>query len=356
MPTSTLTTAGTPYEAWHKQKPDISNFCVFGCTAYVHVQKDKRTGIGSHMQKCIFVGYPQDYKGWRFYNPVTRRFIISERAEFDERYYPGLKRTNTGPPTFDPPPDHNAGGDEDKYVDDPFAPAPHIPQPDVASRPVTPDPPADLDNRRTPSPVPPPSPPGRRYPARTRKQTGEWWVLPQKPKKVIESDTSEEEDDDDGRVDLSEVEEAHSAQDSEPLSFAQACKRNDAAEWRKAAQTEMDWHHQNGTWELIDAPPGANIIPCKWVFKVKRNADGSVERYKARLVAKGFKQRPGFDYSETFSPTYRPATIRLIFALAAQHDMHLRSVDITSAFPLGDLDEVVLMRQAEGFQVGGPNC
>ena len=58
--------------------------------AYIHLQKDKRTGIGSHMEKAIFVGYLEGYKAWRFYNPITKRFVISERAEFDERYYPGL--------------------------------------------------------------------------------------------------------------------------------------------------------------------------------------------------------------------------------------------------------------------------
>ena len=62
----------TPYEIWHCKKPDISHLQVWGCTAYVHVQKDKCTGIGSHMEKCIFIGYPDGYKGWMFYNPTTK--------------------------------------------------------------------------------------------------------------------------------------------------------------------------------------------------------------------------------------------------------------------------------------------
>ena len=73
----------TPYELWHHKKPDVSHLRIWGCTAYAHVQKDKRTGIGSYMEKCVFVGYPDGYKGWTFYNPTTKRTVISERAEFD---------------------------------------------------------------------------------------------------------------------------------------------------------------------------------------------------------------------------------------------------------------------------------
>ena len=134
-------------------------------------------------------------------------------------------------------------------------------------------------------------------------------------------------------------------------------KRPDGPRWKEAAASEMTNHWSNGTWELVELPPGAKVIDSKWVFDIKRNADGSIERYKARLVAKGFSQRPGFEYSldATFSPTYRPATLRLILALAAKHGLKLHSVDITHAFILGDLEETVYMRQPEGFHEGGPN-
>ena len=73
----------TPYQLWTGTKPDVSHLHVWGCTAYVHIQKDKREGLGSHMEKCVFIGYPQGYKGWKFYNPTTKKTIISERADFD---------------------------------------------------------------------------------------------------------------------------------------------------------------------------------------------------------------------------------------------------------------------------------
>lgn len=74
----------TPYERWFGKKPDVSYLRIWGCTAFVHIQRDKHVGIGSHMEKGLFIGYPDGYKAWRFYNPTTRRFSVSERAEFDE--------------------------------------------------------------------------------------------------------------------------------------------------------------------------------------------------------------------------------------------------------------------------------
>ncbi|MGH7238798.1 MAG: hypothetical protein ACREHG_01900, partial [Candidatus Saccharimonadales bacterium] len=83
MPTSPLPNS-TPYESLYGKKPDVSLFRVFGSLAYVHIQKDKRTGLSPHMEKAIFVGYPAQYKGWEFYNPATHKFILSDRADFDE--------------------------------------------------------------------------------------------------------------------------------------------------------------------------------------------------------------------------------------------------------------------------------
>ena len=85
-PTSALKDDVTPYEVFYGTTPGVEHLRVWGCLAYVHVQKDKRGSLGSHMEKCIFIGYPDGYKAWKFYNPVTKKIIICERADFDERY------------------------------------------------------------------------------------------------------------------------------------------------------------------------------------------------------------------------------------------------------------------------------
>ncbi|KIJ49713.1 hypothetical protein M422DRAFT_89278, partial [Sphaerobolus stellatus SS14] len=106
---------------------------------------------------------------------------------------------------------------------------------------------------------------------------------------------------------------------------------------------------------ILTLPAGKKAIGSRWVWKIKHNSDGSIERYKARIVAKGYLQRPGFDYLDVFAPTYRPAALRLVLALTALQDLELRSVDISSAFTYGDLDEEIYMEQPDGFHQGGPN-
>ncbi|KAF7776733.1 hypothetical protein Agabi119p4_5126 [Agaricus bisporus var. burnettii] len=105
----------------------------------------------------------------------------------------------------------------------------------------------------------------------------------------------------------------------------------------------------------MELPPGKKVVNSGWVFKVKRLADGSIERYRARLVAKGYSQRPGFDFTEVFAPTFRPASLRLIVALAAREGYKMRSVDISSAFTYGELEEEIYMRQPKGYHIGSPN-
>jgi len=84
-------------------------------------------------------------------------------------------------------------------------------------------------------------------------------------------------------------------------------------------ELEFDALQRNRTWCLVDRPPGANVVSGKWVFRHKLNPDGSLERYKARWVVRGFTQRAGIDFSETFSPVVKPATIRTVLAIAASN-------------------------------------
>ena len=89
---------------------------------------------------------------------------------------------------------------------------------------------------------------------------------------------------------------------------------------------------KNKTWHLVPPQHGKNLIDCKWVFRIKRKSDGTVDRYKARLVAKGFKQRYGIDYEDTFSPVVKAATIRLVLSIVVSRGWSLRQLDVQNAF------------------------
>jgi histone deacetylase 1/2 len=100
---------------------------------------------------------------------------------------------------------------------------------------------------------------------------------------------------------------------------------------------------------LVPPWQGQTIIDCKWVFKIKRKANGTIDRYKTRLVAKGFKQRYGIGYEDTFSPVVKATTIRLILSLAVSQGWYLYQLDVQNAFLHGILEEDVFMRQPPGY-------
>ncbi|WVZ95434.1 LOW QUALITY PROTEIN: hypothetical protein U9M48_041200 [Paspalum notatum var. saurae] len=120
--------------------------------------------------------------------------------------------------------------------------------------------------------------------------------------------------------------------------------------WKHAMDIEYDALLKNKTWHLVPPQKGRNVIDCKWVYKIKRKADGSLDRYKARLVAKGFKQQYGIDYEDTFSPVVKSATIRLVLSIAISRGWCLRQLDVQNAFLHGYLEEEVYMRQPPGYE------
>ena len=105
----------------------------------------------------------------------------------------------------------------------------------------------------------------------------------------------------------------------------------------------------NHTWDLVPNSDGLRVIQCKWVFRTKLKANGSLDKYKARLVANGFQQTNGVDFLETFSPVMKASTIRIVFTLVVSKGWGIQHIDINNAFLNGDLQEEVFMTQPEGF-------
>ena len=104
----------------------------------------------------------------------------------------------------------------------------------------------------------------------------------------------------------------------EPGTIQEALATDEATKWKAAADDEYQSLLDNDTWDLVKLPRGRKAIGCKWVFKVKHDGDGEVERFKGWLVTKGYSQKYGIDYDETFSPVVRFSSIRTLLALAVQ--------------------------------------
>ncbi len=138
----------------------------------------------------------------------------------------------------------------------------------------------------------------------------------------------------------------------EPATFKEAMESEHRAEWLQAMNEEVSSLLQQRTWEYVPIPPGVKPIPVKWVFKVKRDGQGNLERFKARVVAKGFKQQEGIDYDEVFAPVTKYTTFRTVMAIAAAEDMEIQQLDIKTAFLQGELSERVYIQQPEGFAEG----
>ena len=98
-----------------------------------------------------------------------------------------------------------------------------------------------------------------------------------------------------------------------PTSFTQSVKD---PKWCLAIDEELRVLHDNDIWSLQPLPLNKKLVGCKWVYKIKFNLDGTVQRYKAHLVAKGYSQIEGFDYRETFAPVVKLVTICLLLAVA----------------------------------------
>jgi len=119
--------------------------------------------------------------------------------------------------------------------------------------------------------------------------------------------------------------------------------------WHTAMQEELRALHSNQTWLLVPPHPSMNAIGSRWVYKIKRHADGQVTRYKARLVARGFTQQEGIDYLETFSPMIKPTTVRLVLTIVVSYGWTIHQLDVHNAFLNGILQEKVYMAQPPGF-------
>lgn len=285
----------TPYESWHGEKPKVEHLRVFGCDAYAHIPKDERGKFDPKARKCILLGYGQETKGFKLYDPTRQKVLHSRDVRFNEK-------EKDSEVVIQDEVDHQLALDFSSDRESEVPTESHTPDEGIAE------------------------PALRRSTRERHHQYPNYCGME--------------------RSHLSEVQ-------SEPVSIEEATTCPDSSKWMQAMETEMRSLKDNDVWELVDLPAGRKTVGSKWVYKVKTGADGSIERYKARLVAQGFSQSYGTDYDETFCPVVRQESLRVLIALSVQYGLQLHQVDVTTAFLNGNLEEEIFMKQPKGFGTKG---
>jgi hypothetical protein len=128
----------------------------------------------------------------------------------------------------------------------------------------------------------------------------------------------------------------------DPASYKEAMKSENSLKWREAMEEEPRSMSSNDVWDLVEIPDGAKRVGCKWVYKIKYDSKGKIERFKVRLVAKGFTQTEGIDYTVTFSLVSKKDSFRIVMTLVAHYDLELYQMDFKTAFLNGDLQKVCI--------------
>ncbi|KAK9042849.1 hypothetical protein V6N11_071204 [Hibiscus sabdariffa] len=281
----------TPHEMWNGKRPNMSFMKIWGCKAYVKHQMS--TKLEPKSEKCTFVGYPKETKGYYFYN--ENKVFVARTGVFLEKEF----LTNSG----------KSRNIELKEVQQQQDIEPEV---EGISQAVEENP-TDLETQ-----------PLRRS-SRERHEPERYGFLVTTHGDVILVDQDE------------------------PKTYEEAVASPDSEKWLGAMRSKMDSMSDNQVWTLVEPPEGIKPIGCKWVFKKKTDMDGNVQTYKGRLVAKGFRQIHGIDYDETFSPVAMFKSIRILLAVAAFHDYEIWQMDVKTAFLNGKLEEDVYMTQPEGF-------
>ena len=144
----------------------------------------------------------------------------------------------------------------------------------------------------------------------------------------------------------------HSMLDSPPRTYDEAKTRVDGSLWLAAMQAEMNSVQALDTWYPVQRVPGMKVLPVRWVMNKKLDEKGDVAQYKARIVAKGFMQQKGVDVEDVYAPVTSKSTWRVLLAFAVHRRMHVRQLDVRTAFLNGKLEEEVYIEQPDGFEVG----
>lgn len=303
--TASLPSKITPHHRWNGEPPDVSHLRTFGAKCYYVLPKKHIKKLDARARKAIMVGYSNQSKGYKIFDLQSHQFIVSRDVRFLEDET-NESFTESEEVCFDEVNEQSETNDSEPEATDEEAPQTPLTV-STASH-------CELPSERTQ--------PSLRRSSRKTKPPGEWW-------KVTSTNVNSET--------------ALFADCEPPQSYSEATSPENIDFWLPGIQKEENSIRENGTFTLVKRTSGMNVIPCKYVFRVKNGAP------KVRIVAKGFRQVEGIDYQETYAPVVGMSTVRCFLALVAHFDLECDQMDVVTAFLNGDLEETIYMEVPAGF-------
>ncbi|CAI5519227.1 unnamed protein product [Closterium sp. Naga37s-1] len=371
-----------PYVEWLGRKPKVDMLRVFGCMCMALVPKHLRHNkLGAKAVWAVHLGMAQNSKGWLLWDPFTKKSLVSRDCKFMENFmYKDWKAENeakigvrfgevksSGLEHVELPLELSSGStttrqsslvnggeeandaeEEEEEVQQVSERAPSLPSRTTSAPRIRATPqqrqglqvPAAEEEGRGKRRVQPPN-------RLTYDAPGKQGKTALAGAAMMVGDDEESDYEECAFAFFSPVETP-----GEPATLKEALESSDAEEWKKAMESELKSIEENDTFELVELPEGRTAITSKWLFKIKSDADGKIERYKSRLVAKGYQQKEKVDFKELFAPVVKPTTLRTLFAGAAIKGWVVKQMDIVTAFLNGILEEEIFMAQPEGFDDG----
>ena len=316
----------TPYQSLTGKLPDMNLVHKFGTTCFAYVQNAKK--LEEKAKKGMFLGYDKSSPSFLVYLPGKN--IIKTR---------NVKFFNEVPIPHD---DTNTGTEEDfDFTEMESQSAPQNTKSDLGSKSNSF---TNENNHIEPTPQDEGDAENNDHGNKNHLRKGERTKM--RPK-YLDDYVNVMNDDDSHKVNV--LHYVYGLNLDLPNTYEQAIKSENASEWEGAMATEMRALKENNTFELTNLPPGRKAIGGKWVYTVKTGVDDN-QIFKARYVAKGFSQMPELEYSETFSPTAKMTSVRLLMKLAIENNMKIDQMDVKSAYLNAPIDKEIFVEQAKGFE------
>lgn len=392
LPRHTNSDHMSPHEALHGTKPDFSFVRVWGCVAYCTLRNeaDRDSRVAPTGVKAVHLGRDYHRRGWLVYIPSLNRITTSRDITFDEQHFLRFdmhgkvaddteKFLDDVGPQFSPVRVYNDTLQPGVWrsPDQPVQRAQHVPtSPPVLQQPIagtrTNEPgwthgdasrthwsSQQCSNPRCTIPsvdgkhdgpcsferfgndAGPPS-------LRTRNRLafvdpdGIYFNVPS----VVKSTDTQDHSDQRWQINIDRFGEIPI-----PNSYEEAMASRFAHKWKEAMQREIRELLGRGTWESVRVPSGRHATRSRWVYTIKYNSDGTIERFKARFVVCGYSQVHGVDYEQSFSSTMRGTTFRTLLGLAAKDGLRAEHIDISNAFCQADIDGAqIWVQPPRGFE------